>query len=95
MHRYVIAPIIVGAETWGRLVVMEHKSRFVGGDMLTLRRAATLIALQVSTERQAVEADWNAGASLAAELLGGCCDETVAAAAAPSASASASTRRGR
>ena len=77
MHRYVIAPIIVGAETWGRLVVMEHKSRFVGGDMLTLRRAATLIALQVGTERQAIEADWDAGASLAAEVLGGCCDETV------------------
>ncbi|UGS36957.1 GAF domain-containing protein [Capillimicrobium parvum] len=77
MHRYVIAPIIVGAETWGRLVVMEHKSRFVGGDMLTLRRAATLIALQVGTERQAIEADWDAGASLAAEVLGGCCEETV------------------
>lgn len=77
MHRHVVAPIIVGSETWGRLVVMEHKSRFVGGDMLTLRRAATLIALQVGAERQAMEADWDAGASLAAEVLGGCCEETV------------------
>jgi sugar diacid utilization regulator len=62
---------------WGRLVVMELKTRFTGGDMLTLRRAATLIALQVGTERQAMAADWDAGASLAAEILGGCCDETV------------------
>jgi hypothetical protein len=77
MHRHVVAPIVVGSETWGRLVVMEHKSRFVGGDMLTLRRAATLIALQVGTERQAIAADWDAGASLAGEILGGCCDETV------------------
>jgi sugar diacid utilization regulator len=49
--------------------VMEHKRRFTGGDMVTLRRAATLIALQVSTERRAVEADWDAGASLVSELL--------------------------
>src|SRR5690606_13345585 len=77
MHRHLIAPIMVGSELWGRLVVMEHKSRFVGGDMLTLRRAATLIALQVGTERQAIEADWDAGASLAAEILGGCCEDTV------------------
>ena len=29
------------------------------------------------TERSAVEADWNAGASLAAELLDGCADASV------------------
>lgn len=74
LHRHVVAPVLLGDELWGRLVVMEHKRRFTGGDMLTLRRAATMIALQVSTERKAVEADWNAGASLAAELLGGCSD---------------------
>ncbi len=34
--------------------------------MLTLRRAATLVALRVSVDRRAVEADWDAGASLAA-----------------------------
>jgi sugar diacid utilization regulator len=77
LHRHVVAPVLLGKETWGRLVVMEHKTRFTGGDMLTLRRAATLIALQVSTERKAIEADWNAGASLAAELLGGRSDTAV------------------
>jgi GAF domain-containing protein/sugar diacid utilization regulator len=74
LHRHVVAPVMLGSELWGRLVVMEHKTRFTGGEMLTLRRAATMIALQVSSERKAVEADWNAGASLAAELLGGCSD---------------------
>jgi sugar diacid utilization regulator len=43
-----------------------------------VRRAATLIALQVSSERKAVEADWNAGSSLAAELLAGSSDTAVA-----------------
>jgi sugar diacid utilization regulator len=70
--------VLVGEQVWGHLVVMEHKRRFSGGDLLTLRRAATLVALQVTTERRAVEADWNAGASLAAELLGGCSDVALA-----------------
>jgi GAF domain-containing protein len=76
LHRHAVAPVIVAGEVWGRLVVMEHMSRFAGGDMLTLRRAATLIALHVSAERQAIEADWNAGASLAAELLDGSAHRT-------------------
>lgn len=78
LHRHVVAPIVLGEELWGRLVVMEHKTRFTGGDVVAVRRAATLIALQVSSERKAVEADWNAGSSLAAELLGGSSDTAVA-----------------
>jgi len=71
LHRHVVAPIQLGDELWGRLAVMEHKTRFTGGDVVAVRRAATLIALQVASERKAAEADWNAGASLAAELLSG------------------------
>ncbi len=78
LHRHVVAPILLGEEVWGRLVVMEHKTRFTGGDVVAVRRAATLIALQVSSERKAVEADWNAGSSLAAELLGGSSDTAIA-----------------
>jgi sugar diacid utilization regulator len=78
LHRHVVAPIMLGEELWGRLAVMEHKTRFTGGDVVAVRRAATLIALQVSSERKAAEADWNAGASLAAELLGGGSDLTTA-----------------
>jgi len=78
LHRHVVAPVLLGEELWGRLVVMEHKTRFTGGDVVAVRRAATLISLQVSSERKAAEADWNAGASLAAELLGGCSDAAVA-----------------
>ncbi|HEX4731379.1 MAG TPA: GAF domain-containing protein [Solirubrobacterales bacterium] len=78
LHRHVVASILLGDELWGRLVVMEHKTRFTGGDVVAVRRAATLIALQVSSERTAAEADWNAGASLAAELLGCGSDAAVA-----------------
>lgn len=78
LHRHVVAPVVLGGEVWGRLVVMEHKTRFSGGDVVAVRRAATLIALQVSAERKAVEADWNAGSSLVAELLSGSSDTTIA-----------------
>jgi sugar diacid utilization regulator len=78
LHRHVVAPIQLGDELWGRLAVMEHKTRFTGGDVVAVRRAATLIALQVASERKAAEADWNAGASLAAELLGGGSDSDTA-----------------
>lgn len=70
-HRHLVAPIRVLGESWGHLLVMEHRKRFSGGDMLTVRRAATLVALQMSTERRVVEADWNGSASLASELLDG------------------------
>ena len=77
LHRHVVAPVVLGTEIWGHLVVMEHKRRFTGGDMVTLRRAATLVALHVTTERRAVEADWDAGSSLVSELLSGPGDEAV------------------
>jgi GAF domain-containing protein len=74
MHRHLVAPVSGDDELWGWLVVMECRTRFVGSDMLTLRRAARLVALHMRTEQSAIEADWNAGASLAAELLGGYAD---------------------
>jgi GAF domain-containing protein/sugar diacid utilization regulator len=77
MHRHLVAPINGDNELWGRLVVMECGARFVGGDMLTLRRAARLIALHMRTERSAIEADWNAGASLAAELISGSSERSM------------------
>jgi GAF domain-containing protein len=79
LHRHLVAPIIVDGQRWGHLVMMEHRARLNGSDMITMRRAATLVALQAANERRAVEADWNGGASLAAELLtAGSDPETVA-----------------
>lgn len=40
LHRYLVAPILVRDERWGRLVVMGTSAyRFSGGDMLTLAPA--------------------------------------------------------
>lgn len=78
LHRHVVAPITIGGELWGRLVVVEHGGRFSGGDVVAVRRAATLLALQASAEQRAREADWNAASALAAELLVGSADGAFA-----------------
>jgi GAF domain-containing protein len=72
--RHLVAPIVIDGQLWGRLVMMEHRTRFNAADTLALRRTATLVALLASSERRAVEADWDGGASLAAELLTGAAD---------------------
>jgi sugar diacid utilization regulator len=70
-HRHVVVPIAIEGEVRARLVVMEHGRRFSGGDVLAVRRAATLMALQIGTERRTAEAEWDAGAALTGELLAG------------------------
>lgn len=70
-HRFLLAPVGDGGNRVGTLVVMEHHSRFNSTDLMVVRRAATLVGLHVKMERAAVEADANAGASLAGELLRG------------------------
>jgi GAF domain/PucR C-terminal helix-turn-helix domain/GGDEF-like domain len=77
-YRHLVAPIVIDGVLWGRLVMMEHRARFNASDTLTLRRTATLVGLQASSERRAVEADWDGGASLAAELLTGAADPATA-----------------
>jgi sugar diacid utilization regulator len=70
-HRFLVAPVAVRDDQWGSVVVMEHKSRFSRFDVLIARRAATIVALELSAERRASNAEWNARASLAGELIRG------------------------
>lgn len=70
-RRQVVAPIMVGGEVWGRLIVTEHKTRISGTDIGTVRRAATLIALRVGAELRAEEERGSALAALTADLLRG------------------------
>jgi sugar diacid utilization regulator len=70
-HRFLVAPVTVRDDRWGTLVVMEHQSRFSRYEILISRRAATIVALELSAERRASNAEWNARASLAGELIRG------------------------
>jgi sugar diacid utilization regulator len=66
--------VTVRDEQWATLVLMEHGARLNGFDLLISRRTATLVALELSAERRALSAEWNAKASLAGELIRGNCD---------------------
>jgi GAF domain-containing protein len=70
-HRFLVAPVITRDKAWGTLVVMEHGTRFGSLDAHIARRAATHIALEMSAERRAARAEWDARATLLGELLRG------------------------
>ena len=77
LHRYVVAPVVVGGELLARLVVMEHQRRFSGGDMMAMRRTGMLLGLHLQAERRTIEADGDLAASLTADLLAGRADPAV------------------
>jgi sugar diacid utilization regulator len=54
-HRLLISPVTVRGDEWGRVVVKEHGSRFSAFDAQVVRRAATIIALELSARRSATE----------------------------------------
>ncbi len=69
--RLLAAPVIVRDARWGVLLLAEHGGRFTDFDALIARRAASIVALEMSAERRAALAEWNARAALAAELIRG------------------------
>ena len=70
-QRFLVAAITMRDEDWGHLVVMEYGCRFGALDMHIARSAATNIALELAAERRAARAEWDARASLAADLIHG------------------------
>lgn len=70
-HRYLVAPVMVREHLWGHLVVMESGSRLDALDVHIARRAATSVALEISTQQRATLAEADARASLAADLVRG------------------------
>ncbi|MDX8152693.1 GAF domain-containing protein [Patulibacter brassicae] len=70
-QRALVAPVATTEALWGYLVLLEHGSRLTNLDMVVGRRAATIIAWEMSAERRAVAAEWNARSSLVGELLRG------------------------
>lgn len=71
-HRFLVAPIMVRANAWGYLVLMEYGSRLGAQDMIVARQSATVIALELSAERRAAEAESHAAEGLVRDLLLAC-----------------------
>jgi sugar diacid utilization regulator/GAF domain-containing protein len=70
-QRFLLAAVTIRDEELGHLVVMEYGCRFGPLDTHIVRSAATNIALEVAAERRAARAEWDARASLAADLIHG------------------------
>jgi sugar diacid utilization regulator len=74
-QRFLVAPVTMRDEECGRLVILEYGSRFRALDLHVARRAATNVALELAAERRAAAAEWDARASLAADLIRGTRDD--------------------
>jgi sugar diacid utilization regulator len=72
-RRSLLAPVMIRGELWGSLVVAEH-SRLSSADIQIARRAATIVAWEMSAERRALAATDDARASLLSELIRGARD---------------------
>jgi sugar diacid utilization regulator len=76
-HRYLVAPIVTRDEVWGSLAIIEYGRAFGALDAHIARRAATNVALELVAERRAANAEWDARASLAGDLIRGTSDITA------------------
>ncbi|HEY2053064.1 MAG TPA: GAF domain-containing protein [Solirubrobacterales bacterium] len=69
--RMMAAPIIVGSDAWGYLMVIEQGGWFNAHDRIVARRAGTIVALEMSAERRAADAEMRAQETLARDLIVG------------------------
>jgi sugar diacid utilization regulator len=73
-RRLLITRVRARDTDWAVLVQVERNGRFRDYDLLISRRVAGIIALEMSAERRAAAAEWNARSSLAGQLLRGTSD---------------------
>lgn len=69
--RLLVTAVGAGDATWGYLVVAEHGCWFNAHDRVVTRRAGIVIALDMSAERRAAEAEESAKDALLRDLLHG------------------------
>lgn len=69
--RMIAMPVVVGSDVWGYLVVVEQGGWFNAQDRIVARRAGTIIALEMSAERRAADAEMRAQETLARDLIVG------------------------
>jgi sugar diacid utilization regulator/GAF domain-containing protein len=74
-HRLLISPISISDEERGWIVIKEQRLRFSAFDAQVARRAAMIIALQLSAQRSAAELHEPNREGLVRDLISGCGDE--------------------
>lgn len=70
-ERMLVCPVTVRDSRIATMVMFEGSGSLRGGDALIGRRVASIVALEINSERRAVAAEWNARSALAGQLLRG------------------------
>jgi sugar diacid utilization regulator len=72
-HRLLISPVAVRGDEWGRIVLMERPTRLTAFDAQVARRAATIIALEISARRRELHS--HSTEALVRDLISGIGDD--------------------
>jgi sugar diacid utilization regulator len=75
--RLLISPVAVGGDEWGRLVLIERGARLTAFDAQVARRAATIVALEISAWRRAGELAAHGAQTLVRDLIAGAGDDEM------------------
>lgn len=70
-HRFMVTPVTLHDDNWGYLVITAAKSQFNPMDTIVARRASTIIALELTAEQRAADAEVHSRGALARDLIHG------------------------
>ena len=70
-YRYLIMPVTLHDDNWGYVVITAQSSQFNAMDTIVARRASTIIALELTAEQRAADAEVHARGALARDLIFG------------------------
>ncbi|MGB0120943.1 MAG: GAF domain-containing protein [Solirubrobacterales bacterium] len=70
-HRFMVTPVTLHDDNWGYLVITAQKSQFSAMDTIVARRASTIIALELTAEQRAADAEVHSRGALARDLIFG------------------------
>lgn len=70
-HRFMVTPVTLHDDNWGYLVITAQKTQFNALDTIVARRASTIIALELTAEQRAADAEVHSRGALARDLIYG------------------------
>ncbi|MBN8866286.1 MAG: GAF domain-containing protein [Solirubrobacterales bacterium] len=70
-HRFMVIPITLHDDNWGYVVITAQTSQFNQMDTIVARRASTIIALELTAEQRAADAEVHSRGALARDLIFG------------------------
>jgi sugar diacid utilization regulator len=70
-HRYMVTPVTLHDDNWGYVVITAQSTQLGAMDTIVARRASTIIALELTAEQRAADAEVHARGALARDLIFG------------------------